>query len=788
MSIKKITTWVIIGTIFLIPIFPLIVANSLFFPFITGKAFYFRILVEVAFASWIILAFLDTRYRPKLTPLMIGVTLFTVITLFADLLGVNPVRSLLSNFERMEGWITVVHLWALFVMSTSMFGGGEDGKKMWHYFLNTSIGVALVVAVYAIFQFLGIAAVHQSTTRVDASLGNAAYMAVYMLFHIFLAAYFFFVKSQKSGHQYSMLRWLYSVVIVTSFALLFETISIVKSGSLPLVINFVILAILIFVGYRYKHITPIPSQWFYSVLLVLFSFILLETQTRGTILGFFGGIGLTLLLYTVFGEKELKISRSVSAGIIVLLVVLSAVFWFNRNSALVKNNLVLNRIASISLSDTQTQARAYIWPMALKGAMQRPILGWGQEDFNYIFNTNYDPRMWSQEQWFDRAHSVFLDWLIASGFVGLITYLALYVLCLVAIWKSALHITEKSILTGLIAAYAVHNIFVFDNLASYVLFFAVLGFSSSLHHGKPIKLFGLEPVKLDVVEYIVAPAVLIIFVVVIYLYTIRPIQANIRLITALQYCTGNAPHTDQFVNALAIDSYMANQEIREQLISCAGKTITGQSSNQSKNDFYKLTSDQIKTQIAATPKDARIYAIAGSYYNQINQYDEALPILETAHKLSPAKQSIDLELVSDYLVKSGNDKSYIDKATQILKTAYEAAKDNTQIVQAYVITLVAAGHEDQARKMFGNDDSIFTNSQMAQVYASLKQYSKAITIYQKLLVSDPTSIDLHAQLARVQYTSGDSYGAIATLKAIAKDHPELKDQVDAAVKSIQTGK
>ena len=114
MNIQKIVRYVVMLCLFLVPVFPLIVANTYFFPFITGKALYFRILVEIIFAGWLILATLDAKYRPKVSPLVIAVTLFAVITLVADLLGVNPVRSIWSNFERSEGWITIIHLWAFF--------------------------------------------------------------------------------------------------------------------------------------------------------------------------------------------------------------------------------------------------------------------------------------------------------------------------------------------------------------------------------------------------------------------------------------------------------------------------------------------------------------------------------------------------------------------------------------------------------------------------------------------------------------------------------------------------
>ena len=49
-----------------------------------------------------------------------------------------------------------------------------------------------------------------------------------------------------------------------------------------------------------------------------------------------------------------------------------------------------------------------------------------KDTFNYLFNENYNPKMWAHEQWFDRAHNVFLDWLVATGLLGLGFYLLLY--------------------------------------------------------------------------------------------------------------------------------------------------------------------------------------------------------------------------------------------------------------------------------------------------------------------------------------------------------------------------
>jgi O-antigen ligase/Flp pilus assembly protein TadD len=725
MPIKKIVHYVTLAAIFLVPIFPLIVANSFFFPFITAKGFYFRILVEVAFASWVILAFMDAKYRPKFTALTIGVTLFTVITLIADLLGINPIRSLWSNFERMEGWITIVHLWAFYIVMTSVFGTGDDSRRMWHRWFNTSIGVAFFVFGYGLFQYFGWAATHQGATRIDASLGNSSYMAVYMMMHAFLAAYMFFIV-------------------------------------------------------RIKKIKPSP-QWLYAVLAVAFSFIVFETQTRGTILGLIGGVMLALFLYAIFGPKTAKRARSTSGIIIIAIIALVGLFWVNRHASWIERNPVLGRFSNLSWYEASNQARQYIWPMAVQGAMKRPILGLGQENFNYIFNADYNPGMYNQEQWFDRAHNVFLDWLVASGILGLVAYLALYVIFLREIWKSHLTVAEKSVLTGLLAGYAIHNVFVFDNLASYVVFFAALGFSNSIGEKKATLIGGDKPVRLDAVEYIVAPIAIVAVAVVIFVFNVRPIQANTGLIDAIQSCSTAQPDVSLFEKVLQINTYVANQEIREQIMPCTANVIQNQAIPiPTKQSFFNLATKEIQAQVAATPKDARIYALGGAFYEGVGQFKEAQPLLEKAHELSPKKQSIDFELASNYLSTE-----MPAKAIAVLKEAYDSAPEFYQAQEAYATALIADGKEDEAHKLFGNNPSIFETDQVAQAYANMKQYSKAIAIYKNLASSNTSDLNLRVRLAQVQYLAGLKSDAIATLRTISTDHPELKAQIDEAIKQVQ---
>jgi O-antigen ligase/Flp pilus assembly protein TadD len=763
-TINTVLKYSIIIGLALIAFIPLYVANSNFFPFITGKAFAFRIIVEIVLVLWLVLvlrekgtvdAGTDRSIAPRMNYLTITVTVFTVVALIADLLGYNPLRSIWSNFERMEGWMTIIHLWAYFIVMSSIFGNtkneNSEGRKNWYRFLNVLLLSGTITAFYGLFQFFGLAEVHQSASRVDASLGNSAYMGAYMIFNAFLALYM------------AIIAWGWKVAK--------------KDGAMALIS-------------------------IYSLIFVFSSFIIFQTATRGSILGWVAGILITSGIYAIFGRSKKEgnvekgqsnLTRYVSGGLIVLVIILGFSLYKAKNVSWIKNNQVLGRLSSISLSDTKTQARGYIWPMAVKGIFDNPktaIIGIGQENFNYIFNRDYTPLMYGHEQWFDRAHSVFLDWLVAGGLLGLLAYLALYVLALFYIWKADLSIGQKSVLIGLLVAYGIHNIFVFDNQTSYVMFFTLLAMISALVSGKKCKLLG-DPTKnmsedaVVVRDYIFVPIIVIAFISGFYFINIRVIQANTRLITALRSCSdGKTLSVKTFENALKLNQTTANQEIREQLISCAGNVLnSSQIPAQIKTDFYELTKKEIDRQITETPNDARMYVIAGSFYNSLGKFDISLPILEKANKLTPGKQAVKFDLATNYI-----NTNRAEDAIAIAKDAYESAPDYELSKIAYALALVNGGKEKIAHEIFGNDPKIFTDERMIGIYGKLGNYAKVIEIYKELVDKKPEDPQVKFFLAAAYAMDDQTWTATNELKSLIEKFPQTKTQIEPLIKQLQEGK
>lgn len=69
-----------------------------------------------------------------------------------------------------------------------------------------------------------------------------------------------------------------------------------------------------------------------------------------------------------------------------------------------------------------SEARIIVWDSGFQAWKERPILGWGSENFNYVFENHFDNRLYLDknfgEVWFDKAHNIFIDTLVDVGVLG----------------------------------------------------------------------------------------------------------------------------------------------------------------------------------------------------------------------------------------------------------------------------------------------------------------------------------------------------------------------------------
>ena len=715
---EAISRWIALGALFLIPFTPLVVANGYFFPFITGKAFYFRILVEVAASAWAALALLDRDYRPRFSWIGAVVVGFVAWMFVADSFALNVAKAFWSNFERMEGWVLLIHLLAFFFAASAVL----RAEKKWRAWFLVSVAVSVIVSAYSLLQLGGVLAIHQGASRIDATLGNSAYLAVYFLFSAFIALWLALTEKR------AWLKWLLVAIAASEGVLIFFT------------------------------------------------------ETRGTVLGLAIALALAALLTAVTAGKR---ARRLAASALAVIVIAAGGFYLARNSSFVQGNHVLQRIATISLADGAT--RFTIWRMALRGVAERPVIGWGQEGFNYVFNKYYDPSLYAQEPWFDRAHNAFLDWFTAGGAPAFILYLALFGTAIALLWRrSELSRAERTLFTAVLAGYAVHNLFVFDNIYSYVYFFAILAFIDS-QTARPVSWLERAPVAGDAdgMTYVL-PAAAAVALVLVWTVNVPGMQVASGLITALSESSSDPSASIATFQELAAHPSFAAQEVREQIVSFAASLAQDSSATaEEKQQAVALAVSEMGKQVAAYPFDAREHLELSYVYRAAGDSAGALKEIGAALKLTPAKEQVWVE--AGMAEVDANDA----KAAQAdFNKAYELGPQFQDLAAYAAAGDIIAGDSSAADAILQNAFGTTTvdNSVLAVAYYRTKSWQKLVSIWQLRVAAPGATAQTWFSLAAAYYAAGDTVGAIRTINAAVARYPEAAASGAAAIKQIQAGR
>ncbi len=699
--------------IFAIPFIPLIISNSLFFPFITGKNFTFRILVEIIFAFWIILALYEPQYRPKFSWIIASFSALLVVMFFANLFGQYPLQSFWSNFERMEGYVTLAHTFVYLLVLGSVL----TSQKLWDRYFLTTIGVAVILSFYAFAQLSGNIVINQGGWRLDGTLGNSAYMAIYMLFHVFITL-FMFLRTPRIGMRYM-----------------------------------------------------------YGALILLFIYLLVQTATRGTILGLVGG-SFVMVTYVALFAREYPVMRKFAIWGIVGIIALVGLFVTYKESSFIQNNPYLQRIASISLKEATN--RFNIWGMAFQGVKERPILGWGQSNYNYVFNKYYRPELHGQEAWFDRVHNIVMDWLIAGGIVGAIAYFSilasavyyLFIRPMLQKEDTTFSVVERGVLIGLLAGYTIHNVFVFDNIVSYIFYGTILAYIHA-RVGHPVPLIENKKINNQITEQITIPVVVVSLVLVVYFVNVPGIQAAGDIIKAFRTQDPKEMLT-WFDTALAHNSF-GNQEIREQLTQKVQGLLQSKDVPETiKQEAFKRVEEELLKQAEEKPGDARVHVFISSFYRMTNNLDRAVEQLEIARSLSPRKQLIIFEQGIAQLQK----REYT-KATEFFKEAYDLGPQFNEPRVFYAMSAVYSGQLGLVDELIQTPDqkvAFALNDLAIQAVYTAKMYPLLIEMFKIQIEQKPTDPQVRTNLAYILDESGDTEGAVAVLDTAAKEIPSFAEQ------------
>ena len=619
------------------------------YPFLTPKFILFQILVEIVFAAWLALKVLhnsNLRIHSNSTNnglrlnnsnlqinanstnvdwdyiknhlLTIAILIFIAVSFISAIFGIDFQRSFWGIGARMTGLFAELHFFAWFLVLTSVATRIRSIRMPFvdlNHYINFSFAVSILVALTAFYQNTQWHLVPGYTI-----FSNPTFVAPYFLFHFFWGLYQIFIPSVRN---------------------------------------------------RASNI----KFWLFAVGSALILWALFLGQVRGAFVGLLLGVlflGIGLIFSNIFKARS-RVLIAVLYAIIVLGLILG---WQFRDSKFIEQSY-FGRFSHISFEEATVQTRFLTWQAAFKGFWDKPILGAGPENFNYLFNARYNPRLLMYggssfaETWQDKPHNAFVEILTETGIIGGLAYISIWlfvVFYLFRIFKnnqtntSIIGIMEAKLLSFILASafisYLVTVFFSFDSFGSWFGLYLFLAFLASYNNNANQNSGLRMPLIAD--KYSRLALLAIVFVVLALLYFNYSIwRANIADADALRVFPLNPAQGIVLFNKSLNYSTPYKSEYQFDLIASVSGAVEKVMPINNLEDVVNFALSEADKAILAHPKSAsgytdmlRIYNIFGTLGHDSEILTQAELFGKKSLELSPNRQETLFYLARTALLKN----------------------------------------------------------------------------------------------------------------------------------------
>lgn len=644
---------------FLCPL--VVIPSSYIFPFIVPKILFFRSLVEIMFFLYLGLLFINwEQYKPKFNYINVGLSLFLLSFAISTFSGVDIYHSFWDNHERMLGLFTLMHYLVYYFICVAILRDWKDWKWAGRFFLLTGAMVMFIGWLQTQNPNL---LLNRGSDRVASTLGNPIYVGGFGLFLAFLALLL------MSKEKNVLWRWFYGI-----------------SG---------------FLGFM---------GMFWS-------------GTRGSMLGFVFACAFAIFGYILVLKNYPKIRYGLIGAAALGVLGISLLYTF-KTTEFVTNLPAIGRAVNTSFADVKSSARWVAWEISIESWKEKPIFGWGPNNYFYTFNSHYNPKSLDfgyGETWFDNAHNILVNTLAVQGAVGLITYLAVFVLAMIALIdsfrKKYIDYHFMIISGAFLVGHFVGNITVFENPTSYLYFMFWLALIAAMT-GQMDKSSQINTVDKKVgVGTLSAGALLCLLI--IFIFNIQPARANNKTLLAVRSLSQDPIAGLPLAKEALLFQSPHIDDIRSDISRSALQILLGSWQKLGKdktNEWLNLLVENLEKNLLLHPLDirnqltlAQIYQLEMTVNNNSLFLLKSESVLEDALKKSPKRQQIIYSLVGI--------KVQLNKSPEAVKMLEEAIKDNPRIGESYwrlAYVYKIMNQEDKARsilRMAGDNGIIFSEQE-----------------------------------------------------------------------------
>ena len=710
-------------------VLPLIYVSGLVYPYVTTKTFLLQSIGIVALAVFAYLAFVGRPffYGRLRAPATWIPALLLIVAYLTSFFGIDFYYSFWGLFDRGDGLLTLTVI-TIFFYLILLFADRAFLERL----VKIIAIVAGIVAAIAVLQWtttiLGDRAwfLPPVTGRIGSTLGNAAFLAGYLGM-----AFFIILVVMRDA--------------VGTWRRIYQTAA------------------------------------FLSVLAILLA------ATRGTILALLTAVA-TALVYTAWtGEEGVK--RTARYGLLIL-VVFAGFFFIFRSELSQSSFEPIQRVASISLSDSTVSSRLFVWQNVSAEALQRPWLGYGAGHVARLFDKVYDPSK-IVEQWFDRSHNAFLDYLAQYGVFGFALYLALITAFAISSFRLYRRESPGFMNVGflfllLILTYAVQSFFVFDTPSSLWLLYALFALLAVLLSEAPAVPLFSNSLPL-IVPWVVSALIALCIVPAVIL----PLYANILLTRGYLFHLIDVEKANTyFEQGLALGTY-ADLEYGYQAYSMYTDRQAIQLSGNERIAAYDYAFSLLTANFKKYPYDARTATYLGHVLDTAPPgvaVDDTFDAQELAHaiELSPLRaqawyMTANISLRKSDTLPQGDVRreTYFREAIVVLEEY--AQKEPILPVPRYILATLyyKLGDTKTAKRWADEAFPLYTAPDVAvakpavKYYLAIEDWQHAVRFLSDLVEDNPSDYDTLYDLAKVTYLAGDPAAAARIVATLRQSDPAI---------------
>lgn len=695
-----------------------LVAQYTLYPSHTGKILFLFSLIEILSVFYILLISKYPQYRPKLNLMTGAIIVWGGTMILSAVLGADLWISIFSQFKRMTGLFFLAHIFVFFLIITAIFKTWED----WRNFLIANVTVGLVNALLGLYQKIDdqfFIWLAGDVARISGILGNPSFLASYLLFVLFICL-FLFLKSEN-------IKWK-----------IFNAISF-----------FIILTAIFFAG------------------------------TRGTILGVLVGLLIFLLLYTFYSQNK-KLKRILICVFVATLI--SGLFiWINKDAEWMNSVPVIKRAFNITWAEFSASTRKMLWSASWDGFKDRPVFGWGPENFNLIFDKYYNPQILNYkmgESWPTKPHNVFMEHLAGGGIIGFASFIFLYAAAIYVIWRKIKNRQPDdlplAVFISLFIAHLVQNIVLFDIFYTYYMLAIVFGFVAFLDD-KQKQIFSAKPLQRDYINSAVIIALIIAMpLMYINLDTYRAAyDANHFSFNFLdRHSFYKDDFRKSFVKFYLDDKFQtSDKNEKRKILEKINTEMSRVVERHPKNVFdlgYKIQTLTelglvdakyleeaellIGRAIELSPKRQHLYFLQGRIYVLKKDYGKAIDLFKKTVELNPSSPAAHWYLGMALYLDGQRDLGFKE-----VYIAYETGYDPENAAQFSLWGLIFAEHG---------------------------RYKESANLYWHAIRLNPNNVDYYVKLAAIYKEDGEKIKAKWMADEAVKLDPSLKEEAELFKKEV----